>query len=154
MFDCYALDCDRDATLEHLRRVDGNNAAVHLSAIHEEALSRDAGAARGQLGRAASASRFDSYSSQLLHLLLEARSGARLPPMDARVATVLAGNAASSTPADVLAVQSIAQWAAITVAPLRAIALLSRPDSAELGGDPELQRDCIAVLSMLAEDDS
>lgn len=154
MFDCYALDCDRDATLEHLRHVDGDNAAVHLWAIHDEALSSDTGAARGQLRRAASASRFDSYSSQLLHLLLEARSGARLPPMDARVATVLTGTAASSTPADVLAMQSIAQWAAITMAPLRAIALLCRPDSAELIGDPELRRDCIAVLSMLADDDA
>ncbi len=154
VFDCHALDCDRGAALARLLRIDPDNAAVHLWAIQGAMLARDSDAAREQLRLAASARRFDPHSNQLLQLLLDARSGARLPPMDAQVSTVLTGIAASSTPADVIAILSMAQWAALATPPLQGLFRLCRLDS-EGGTDSlGLQRDCIAVLSMIAANDA
>ncbi len=154
VFDCNALDCDRDAALARLLRVAPDNGAVYVWAIQDAMLAGDRDAAREQLRLAASARRFDPHSNQLLQLLLDARSAARLPPMNAQVATVMAGTAASSTPADVVAILSMSQWAALATPPLEGLVRLCRLDSEGVMDNPGLQRDCIAVLSMIAADDT
>lgn len=154
LFECHALDCDRGAALDHLLRVDGGNAAVHLWVIHDAAGSGDTAAAREHLQAAASAPHFDPHTNQLLDLLLEARSGAPAPAMDARVSTVMAATAGSSAPADVFATISMSQWQAISMVPMQGLVQLCGPGSPGIASDPVLRRDCVALLSMLADDGS
>lgn len=154
MVDCHVLDCDRDAAVARLLGVDGDNAAAHVWAMSDALNSGDLRAARAHLRSAASARRHDPHTGQMLSLLLDARKGASVPAMDANVSTVMAVTAGSSTPTDFMALQALGQWAAIAMAPMQGVARLCGPDSPELARDPSLRRDCVALLTKLAEDNS
>ena len=153
LVDCHALACDRDAALDRLLRVDGDNAAVHLWALDAAFQSGNSRMSREHLRQAASARRYDPHTSQLLGLLLDARGGMRPPVMDPPVAEVMALEGIGSAE-DAIAVESIAQWAAIALGPLQGVERLCGPDSPGMASDNALRRDCVAVYSMLAEDDS
>lgn len=112
------LDCDRVAATERLLQVDADNAAAHVWAITDAVHAGDLRGAREHLQRAAAARRYDPHTSQFLRPLLDSRTGARLPSIDARVSSVLVTTTGSANPADFIAVQSLSQWAAITLAPL------------------------------------
>ncbi len=157
--DCPATDlqCDADAAIARLLEVDGDNAAVQWLAINAAIDGGDETAARTHLRLAAQAARFEPYANEVLALLREARDAAPLAPIAADTAKVLGADAALGRPArneDLIAMHSIAQWAAVAMPAMVGVTQLCRlgPDPSER--DPALQQDCTGLLAKLAADDS
>lgn len=152
--ECQLLSCDRDAALARLLQLEQDNAAAHLWAIGEALASGDMRAAREHLNLAASAARYQPHAGHMLSLLLDARAGAAVPAMDARVAAGMQAATGTRTPADFMAVQALGQWAAIAMAPMQGLTRMCGPDGADRGRDSGLRNDCVPLFSRIAADDS
>lgn len=150
-----AQPCDAAVAVARLLQVDGDNAIAHWQALNAALDGDDDIAARTHLRLAAQAPRFEPYADDLLALLLEARDGAPLAPMDA-ISAKAAGLAQQlgrpATSADFIATISSAQWAALSPALGSGMMQLCGPDRP--ARDAALRQDCIALLAKVADDES
>ncbi len=152
-----ASQCDTDAAIARLVRIDGDNAAVQWLAINAALDGGDEVAARTHLRVAAQASRFEPYTGEILQLSLETRDAAPLPTMAPATAKVLGVKHDLGRPArneDLVALQSITDWAAVALPPMSGVMQLCRfePDPPER--DAALRQDCIGLMAQLAASDS
>lgn len=160
----YAVDCplgespcDRKAAIAQLLRVDGDNAAVQLLAMDVALNAGQRAAARTHLRLAARATRFHPYSDDALALMLDARSAAPLPPMSAERARALGESFRLGRPAtnsDLVAVHSMARWAASGVPALHGIVELCQLDEPAPERDAALRQDCADTLALLANSEA
>ena len=152
-----ALQCDANAAIARLLQVDGDNAAVQWLAIQAAIDGGDGIAARTHLRLAAQAGRFEPYNAELLVLLLDARNGASLAPMDAGTARVVGITQQLGRPAtneDIVAMQSFAQWAAFALPRTAGVMQLCGSEAARSGRDAALRQDCIGLMTQVAAEES
>lgn len=152
-----ALQCDADAAIARLLQVDGDNAAVQWLAINAALHGGDEITARTHLRLAANAERFQPYINEVLQLLLEARDAAALAPMDASTATAMGTAQHFGRPtsdAEMVAVVSMAQWAAIAMPAVAGVAKLCQLDVDAPQRDAALRQDCAGLLARAANDGS
>lgn len=156
--DCpIALQCDADAAIARLLQVDGDNGAVRWLAINAALRGGDAIAARAHLRLAADAERFQPYTNEVLRLLLEARDAATLAPMGAATAKAMGSAQNFGRPtsnAEMVAVVSMAQWAAIAMPAVAGVVELCQLDVDAPQRDAALRQDCAGLLAHAANDDS
>ena len=156
--DCpMALQCDADAGIARLLRIDGDNAAVQWLAINAALDGDDVIAARTHLRLAAQADRFQPYVGEVLKMLLEARAAVPLAPMDIATAEAMSISQQSGRPTsneEMVAVLSMSQWAAIAIPALAGVAELCQLGVDTPQRDVALQQDCESLLAKAADDDS
>lgn len=151
-----AVDCEASAGLARLLQADADNAAAHWLAMHAAHRAGDRVAMRTHLRLAARAPRTDLYHRQLLRLLDQARRSIRLPPLDAKTAAAFGtvfGLDRPATGEDMLIPRVLAGWLAVAMPALAGFAGACS-DNLQMGNDPALRQDCIAVLARLIDDES
>ena len=149
--------CDPDAALARLLQIDGDNAAVQWLATNVAFGAGDVTAARTHLRLAAEATRFEPHGNQLMAMLLDARTAAPLPPMNADQAKVLGVTmnlGRPATNADLIGMWSIGQWIANAMPLMSGATQLCGAANGRPELDAALRQDCIGLMAKVAASDS